>query len=85
LDRLPVGLTWEAYIEHFVEELGGWTTLADELVRRAASRADVPLDLQSVEKGPRRLARREHRTGGQYGRWMLRLFGVPAPVQDWIR
>ena len=84
-ERLPIGLTWEAYIEHFVEELGGWTALADELVRRAAGRADVPLDLQSVEKGLRRLARREHRTGGQYGRWMLRVFGVPPLVQDWIR
>jgi hypothetical protein len=84
-DGLPVGLTWEAYVEHFVADLGGWAALADELVRRASGRADVPLDAQSVEKGLRRLAGREHRAGGQYGRWMLRLFGVPAPVQAWLR
>jgi hypothetical protein len=81
----PPGLTWEAYVGHFVEQLGGWTALADELVRRASDSAEVPLDLLSVEKGLRRLARREHRSGGQYGRWMLRCFGVPPSVEDWAR
>ncbi len=80
-----MGLTWAAYIEHFVTELGGWTALCDELIRRAAGDADVPVDLKSVEKGLRRLATREHRAGGQYGRWMLRCFGVPSFVEDWAR
>jgi len=80
-----VGLTWEAYLDHFVAECGGWTSLADELLRRAAGAAEAPEDLQSVEKGLRRLARRQHRPGGQYGRWMLRLFGVPSGVEDWAR
>jgi hypothetical protein len=81
----PPGLTWEAYVGHFVEQLGGWTALADELVRRASGSAEVPLDLLSVEKGLRRLARRQHLAGGQYGRWMLRFFGVPPSVEDWAR
>jgi hypothetical protein len=81
----PPGLTWEAYVDHFVVQVGGWTALADELIRRAPPDAEVPSDLLSVEKGLRRLARREHRPGGQYGRWMLRFFGVPPSVEDWAR
>jgi MalT-like TPR region len=80
-----MGLTWEAYVDHFVGEIGSWTALADELIRRASGSADPPVDLQSVEKGLRRLAQREHRAGGQYGRWMLRFFGVPTAVEDWAR
>ena len=81
----PPGLTWEAYVDHFVAQVGGWTALADELIRRAPPDAEVPSDLLSVEKGLRRLARRDHRPGGQYGRWMLRFFGVPPSVEDWTR
>lgn len=81
----PTGLTWERYVEHFVAELGGWSALADALLHRLADTPDAPGDLQSVEKGLRRLARREHRSGGQYGRWMLRCFGVPGSVEDWAR
>jgi hypothetical protein len=81
----PAGLTWEGYLEHFVAELGGWSALADALLHRMSAMPDAPDDLQSVEKGLRRLARREHRSGGQYGRWMLRFFGVPGSVEDWAR
>jgi hypothetical protein len=84
-DTPPAGLTWGAYVEHFVEQLGGHTPLADELIRRVAAGAEPPDDLQTVEKGLRRLARREQLSGGLYGRWMLRHFGVPAAVEDWAR
>jgi hypothetical protein len=84
LQVAPAGLTWQLYVEHFVHEAGGWTALADELIRRVGSSEAVD-DLQSVEKGLRRLARRESRAGGQYGRWMLRAFGVPSGVADWAR
>lgn len=81
----PIGLDWAHYVEHFVTQLGGWTALADELIRRTQAEVDAPTDLQSVEKGLRRLARREHLAGGQYGRWMLRHFGVPSTIEDWAR
>jgi hypothetical protein len=85
VDAPPVGLPWDAYVEHFVAETDGWTALADELLRRASGSVEKPLDLHAVEKGLRRLAGRGHRPGGQYGRWMLRFFGVPSAVADWAR
>jgi len=81
----PVGLSWAAYLDHFVAEHGSWTALADELVHRAANAVETPMDLQTIEKGLRRLAGREHKPGGQYGRWMLRFFGVPPAIGDWAR
>lgn len=84
LEVAPAGLTWQLYVEHFVHEAGGWTALADELIRRIGSSEAVD-DVQSVEKGLRRLSRRENKAGGQYGRWMLRAFGVPIGVADWAR
>jgi hypothetical protein len=80
-----VGLPWDAYVEHFVEQTGGWTALADDLMRRAAGQVDAPFDLQAIEKGLRRLARRGNRAGGQYGRWMLRFFGVPSGIAAFAR
>lgn len=79
----PSGLTWNSYLEHFLNQTGGWTALANELIRRMAHAGE--LDLQSVEKGLRRLAGRGNRDGGRYGNWMLRHFGVPAQVEDWAR
>ena len=38
----PAGFSWQTYVEHFVTELGGWTALADEVVRRASGTADAP-------------------------------------------
>lgn len=85
VDAPPAGLTWAVYVEQLVQAHGGITALADELIRRAQQSAEVPEDPQSVEKGLRRLARREHRPGGQYGRWLLRHFGVPSRVEDFAR
>jgi hypothetical protein len=84
-DAAPVGLTWTTYVERLVDDAGGWIALAEELARRAAGLAEVPDDLQSIEKGLRRLARRAHQPGGQYGRWLLRLFGVPEDLERWAR
>ncbi|MFN3198331.1 MAG: hypothetical protein ACE366_07940 [Bradymonadia bacterium] len=81
----PTGLDWKQYVSHFVAEAGGWAALADTFVDRAAGVVDTPLDIQSVEKGLRRLAARAHRPGGQYGRWMLRFFGVPSEAEIWAR
>jgi hypothetical protein len=81
----PAGLSWGEYVERWVDDVGGWLPLADQLIHRAGDAVDVPPDPQTVERGLRRLARREHLPGGQYGRWMLRFFGVTSPVEHWLR
>lgn len=79
----PVGFDWNGYVLAFVEEHGGWTALCDELARRAAGAEEFPLDPQVIEKGVRRLAKRGHKTGGQYGRWMIRYLGIPSSLAHW--
>jgi hypothetical protein len=81
IEEPPIGLDWKRYVDHFKSEHGGWRQLADELIRRASDTVEVPLDPGSVEKGLRRLAAKKHRPGGDYGRWMLRFFGVPPDVE----
>ena len=84
-DLPPAGLSWAAYIARWVDDCGGWLPLADQVIARARGRFEVPDDPQTVERGLRRLARRDHKPGGQYGRWMLRLFGVTSSVEQWLR
>jgi len=81
----PAGLTWAEYVARWVDDCGGWLPLADQVIARARGRFEVPDDPQTIERGLRRLARRDHKPGGQYGRWMLRLFGVTSPVAQWLR
>lgn len=81
----PVGFSWEGYLLAFVEDLGGWAALTDELIRRGTGLDDLPTDPGVVEKGLRRLSKRGQKTGGQYGRWMLRLMGLPASLEQWAR
>jgi len=83
--RPPVGFDWDAFVLAFVEEHGGWTALCDELLRRAAGTDDFPSDPQVIEKGLRRLAKRGNKTGGQYGRWMIRHFGIPSSLLRWAQ
>ncbi|HEY6726471.1 MAG TPA: hypothetical protein VI197_20695 [Polyangiaceae bacterium] len=79
----PVGFSWETVVLAFVSEAGGWAALSDELLRRTRGVAAVPSDPHVVEKGLRRLAKRGQKPGGQYGRWLLRYFGVPASLERW--
>lgn len=81
----PIGLTWRVYVERLAERAGGWTALAEALVRAMGERAELPDDLLSIEKGLRRLARRGNQPGGQYGRWLLRHLGVPEDLERWAR
>lgn len=83
--RPPLGLNWESVVLAWVQELGGWTKLSDELMRRARDEDSIPTDIGAIEKGLRRLARRENRPGGQYGRWLTRYFGMPASLEHWAR
>jgi hypothetical protein len=81
----PAGLTWREYVERWVDDRGGWLPLADQLIHRAQGAVDIALDPQTVERGLRRLARREHQEGGQYGRWMLRFFGFTSSTERLVR
>lgn len=83
--RPPIGLSWESVVLAWVQELGGWSNLSNELVRRGHDEESIPTDVTAVEKGLRRLAKREHRPGGQYGRWLTRYFGIPASLEHWAR
>lgn len=84
MDQLPASLTWNVYVHQWAADRGGWSALADELIDRAPN-TEVPQDAQSVERGLRRLATREHKAGGQYGRWMLRYFGFIAAVDELVK
>jgi hypothetical protein len=84
-DLPPTGLAWADYIERWVNDCGGWLPLADQLIHRAGDAVDIPQDPGTVERGLRRLSRREHKPGGQYGRWMLRFFGFTSPVEQWVK
>ncbi len=79
------GITWREIVDAFRREHGGWAPLAEELARRAGNSAELPRDLESIERGLRRLAGRGQRDGGQYGRWLERYFGTPASVASWLR
>lgn len=77
--------SWGALVMHWVDVCGGWAALCDQLLRRASEAAVLPQDPATIEKGLRRLAARERGDGGQYGRWMLRFFGVPSPMASWAK
>jgi hypothetical protein len=84
-DLPPAGLTWADYVARWVDDCGGWLPLADQLIHRAGEAVEIALDPQTVERGLRRLARRGHKPGGQYGRWMLRFFGFTSPIEQWVK
>jgi hypothetical protein len=81
----PAGLSWGEYVDRWVDDCGGWLPLADQLIDRAQALVEIPLDPQTVERGLRRLAKRGHTAGGQYGRWMLRFFGFTSSVEHWVK
>ncbi|MGE0790535.1 MAG: hypothetical protein AB7S26_32960 [Sandaracinaceae bacterium] len=78
-------LTWGALLTVHRERLGGWTGLAEELVRRGGGRAQLPDNLATLERGLRRLAQKGHAPGGQYGRWVERFLGLPPETEPWLR
>ncbi len=81
----PHGCTWGRYLGLLSAGHGGWTALVDLLIHRAHGLVELPDDPQSIERGLRRLARRNNAPGGQYGRWVLRFFGVPLPLDQAAR
>lgn len=81
----PHGCTWERYVETLVAEHGGLTALTQLLIRRAGRTTELPEDPGSIERALRRLRARGNEPGGQYGRWLLKHFGVPAPLEQTAR
>lgn len=84
-DTSPTGCTWQRYLEQLTDEHGGWTALTHLLIRRAGRSVGLPDDPGTIERGLRRLKTRGNAPGGQYGRWLLRYFGVPRPLEDTAR
>ncbi len=82
---LPVALTWAEYIGRWATDCGGWMQLAGALIDRVGDAVAISQDAQTVERGLRRLARRGHKPGGQYGRWMLRYFGFTSPIEELVK
>lgn len=85
VDAQTSAASWGTLVHHWVEVCGGWAPLCDQLQRRAAQAVSLPQDPATLEKGLRRLAAREHGDGGQYGRWMLRFFGLPSSMASWAK
>jgi tetratricopeptide (TPR) repeat protein len=81
----PLGCTWQRYVDQLTQEHGGWTALTNLLIRRAGPSVGLPIDPATIERGLRRLRARGNAPGGQYGRWLLRYFGVPRPLEDTAR
>lgn len=77
----PAGYSWGEYVAHLVEEHG---TLA-ALALRLAELASTPEDSASVERALRRLRQRGNLGGGDYGRRLLRAFGLPRPIEARVR
>ncbi len=81
----PPGFDWAQLVGHWVAELGGFIPLADELIRRVGLAGTEAPELDATHKGLRRLAKRGQSSGGQYGGWLMRHFGVPEDAQARLR
>lgn len=75
------GWTWGRYLESLVSAHGSLAAVAMKL----AHSENVDADATSIERALRRLRTRENREGGQYGRWLLRTFGVPQEIEHRAR
>jgi len=73
------GLSWGELLELLVAEHG---TLAAVAWKLATNPDD---DVASIERALRRLRTRGQRDGGRWGQRLLRVFGIPAPVEARIR
>jgi hypothetical protein len=74
---MTAALRWSEYIAHLADEHGSLAAVALKL----ASADGVDASAASVERALRRLRTKSHEDGGQYGRWLLRTFGMPREVE----
>jgi hypothetical protein len=77
----PAGFSWGEYVAQLVDEHGSLAALA----LRLAELASTPEDSASVERALRRLRQRGNLGGGDYGRRLLRAFGLPRPIEARVR
>jgi hypothetical protein len=70
-------MTWGEYIARLASEHGSLAAVA----LRLSLAEGVDADAQTVERALRRLRAKEHQDGGQYGRWLIRTFGMPRDVE----
>ena len=75
------GYSWGEYVAHLVAEHGSLAAVA----LRLAERATTPEDSASVERALRRLRQRGNLDGGDYGRRLLRVFGLPRPIEARVK
>jgi hypothetical protein len=75
------GFSWGDYIAHLTAEHGTLAAVALKLVHLAST----PEDSASVERALRRLRQRGNLDGGDYGRRLLRAFGLPRPIEARVK
>ena len=80
---LPLSFRWADLVDALVAERGGLGELVRVLYE--IHPGQLPTDTATVERGIRRLRKREARAGDKYGRMLLRHFGLPVPIQTWAR
>lgn len=70
-------LRWSDYVTQLAERHGSLATLAMKLSLAEGSGPDST----TVERALRRLRNKDHEDGGQYGRLLLRTFGMPRDIE----
>jgi len=78
--ELTGGLSWGELLESLVATHGTLTAVAWKLIDHADGD-----DVASVERALRRLRTRGQRDGGRWGQHLIRVFGVPAPIETRLR
>lgn len=76
-----IGLDWDDYLGHLIEEWGSLSAVSEQV----AIRRQFSEQIDSIERGLRRLRGRGHRSGGVWGQRLLSLFGLPDEVNDRVR
>ena len=80
---LPLSFRWADLVDALVAERGGLGELVRALYE--VHPGELPADPATIERGIRRLRKREARPGDKYGRMLLRHFGLPSSIQAWAR
>lgn len=78
--ELTGGLSWGELLDSLVATHGTLTAVAWKLIEHADGD-----DVASVERALRRLRTRGQRDGGRWGQHLIRVFGVPAPIETRLR
>ena len=80
---LPLSFTWRAFVDGLVAEQGSLAELVRVLYDVHPDA--LPDDPTTVERGIRRLRKKETGSGESYGRLLVRHFGLPLSIQAWAR